>query len=62
MLKKECWKIRVLKRVILAWFRGKTKETLRVDRPIKIRRDYTTSKHKLNSQEMEKLPTTHFKS
>ncbi len=37
------------------------KRALEVDRAIKIRRDYTTSKHKVELSRDGKVATTHFK-
>ncbi len=44
----------------LAWVRGNTKEFFIVDAPIKVRSDYTTSKHKVAIDPSGKSATTEF--
>ena len=50
-----------IKKTYLAWVRGNTKEYFRVDAPIKIRDDYSTSKHKVEINSSGKAAKTIFK-
>ncbi len=58
---KKMFEAKEIKKSYLAWVRGNTKEYFEVEEPIKIRRDYSTSKHKVEISKDGKYAKTIFK-
>ena len=52
---------KLIQKSYLAWVRGKTKDEFTVSEPIKVRDDYTKSKHKVEINQDGKVATTYFK-
>jgi len=57
---KQMFEQKLIKKSYLAWVRGNTKEHFIVDEPIKIRDDYSTSKHKVEINRSGKKAVTEF--